>query len=58
MARAKRPVTIAGIEFDALISEEHGYEAITPEEYQQLAEEFIGARPVKNKEDETNGKDP
>ena len=30
---------------------------ITPEEYQQLAEEFIGARPVKNKEDETNGKD-
>ena len=31
---------------------------ITPEEYQQLAEEFIGARPVKNKEDETNGKDP
>lgn len=25
MARAKRPVTIAGIEFDALISEEHGY---------------------------------
>ena len=27
MARAKRPVTIAGIEFDALISEEHGYEA-------------------------------
>ena len=31
---------------------------ITPEEYQQLAGEFIGARPVKNKEDETNGKDP
>ena len=31
---------------------------ITPEEYQQLAEEFIGARSVKNKEDETNGKDP
>lgn len=28
MARAKRPVTIAGIEFDALISEEHGYEAM------------------------------
>ena len=23
----------------------------------ELAEEFIGARPVKNKEDETNGKD-
>ena len=31
MARAKRPVTIAGIEFDALISEEHGYEATVPE---------------------------
>ena len=31
-------------------------EYITPEEYQQLAEEFIGARPVENKEDETNGK--
>lgn len=31
MARAKRPVTVAGIEFDALISEEHGYEATVPE---------------------------
>ena len=31
MARAKRPATIAGIEFDALISEEHGYEATVPE---------------------------
>lgn len=41
---------------DSLSGEET--DAITPEEYQQLAEEFIGARPVKNKEDETNGKDP
>ena len=28
---------------------------ITPEEYQQLAEQFIGTRPAKNKEDETDG---
>lgn len=34
----------------------HTTPIITPEEYQQLAEEFIGARPVENKEDETNGK--
>lgn len=31
MARAKRPVTVAGIEFDALISEERGFEATVPE---------------------------
>ena len=31
MARAKQPVTIAGIEFDALISEDRGFEATVPE---------------------------
>lgn len=31
MAKAKQPVSIAGIEFDALISEDHGFEATVPE---------------------------
>lgn len=31
MARAKQPVSVNGIEFDALISEDRGYEATVPE---------------------------
>ena len=31
MARAKRPVSVAGIEFDALISSDYGMEATVPE---------------------------
>lgn len=31
MGKARQPVSIAGIEFDALISSDHGYEATVPE---------------------------
>lgn len=31
MARAKQPVSVADIEFDALIDSEEGYEADVPE---------------------------